>query len=65
VIGGASTAQQLIEAALLDEIQISLVPLLLGEGLRLFDGVGSGLRLEKLALRDALVRTDIRYRRAT
>ena len=38
---GANTAQQCIKAGLLDEIQIHLVPVLLGEGIRLFDHLGS------------------------
>jgi dihydrofolate reductase len=38
--GGASVIQQLIEAGLLDEIQIHLVPTLLGEGVRLFEDTG-------------------------
>jgi dihydrofolate reductase len=35
--GGATLAQQVLSAGLLDEIQIHLVPVLLGEGIRLFD----------------------------
>lgn len=35
--GGANTIQQFIKAGLLDEIQIHLVPVLLGSGIRLFD----------------------------
>lgn len=63
VIGGASVAQQLISAALLDQIQISLMPVLLGEGLRLFEHIGSEpRRLEKIKVIDSPVRTDIRYR---
>jgi dihydrofolate reductase len=47
--GGASAAQQYLTAGLLDELQIHLVPVLLGRGTRLFDdhlvqGPG-GLRL--------------------
>jgi dihydrofolate reductase len=38
--GGASVIQQLIEAGLLDELQIHLVPALLGEGVRLFENTG-------------------------
>jgi dihydrofolate reductase len=41
VIGGANTAQQCIQAGLLDEIQIGIVPVLLGEGLRLFEHIGT------------------------
>ena len=39
VAGGASTAQQFLNAGLVDELQIHLVPVLLGSGLRLFDQV--------------------------
>lgn len=38
---GANTAQQYLKAGLLDEIQIHLVPVLLGEGVRLFDQLGT------------------------
>ena len=41
VIGGANTAQQCIQAGLLDEVQIGIVPVLLGEGLRLFEHIGA------------------------
>ena len=45
--GGANAARQYLIAGLVDEMQISLVPTLLGSGERLFDGVGDlhGLRL--------------------
>jgi dihydrofolate reductase len=63
VIGGADTAQQLLRADLLDEIQISLIPVLLGEGQRLFEHLGSDRRrLEKIKVVDAPVRTDVRFR---
>jgi hypothetical protein len=38
---GASLPQQCLNAGLLDEIQIHLVPLLLGGGVRLFDHLGA------------------------
>ncbi|HBY98525.1 MAG: dihydrofolate reductase family protein [Ardenticatenaceae bacterium] len=41
VIGGASTVQQCIHAGLADEIHIDIMPLLLGEGLRLFEDLGA------------------------
>lgn len=41
--GGAATAQQFLTAGLVDEMVISLVPVLLGSGERLFHGVGSDL----------------------
>jgi dihydrofolate reductase len=41
--GGANAAQQYLAADLVDEMEISLVPTLLGSGERLFDGVGDDL----------------------
>lgn len=38
--GGGATIQQCIRAGLLDELQLNLVPILLGEGERLLDGLG-------------------------
>jgi dihydrofolate reductase len=63
VIGGANTAQQCIRARLLDEIQIDLMPLLLGEGLRLFEHLGAEeIELEKTEVIDAPTRTHLRFR---
>ena len=42
VLGGANIAQQCLGSGLLDEMQIHLVPVLLGDGLRLFDHIGVG-----------------------
>jgi dihydrofolate reductase len=36
--GGASLCQQYLEARLVDELYVHLVPVLLGDGVRLFDG---------------------------
>ncbi len=41
--GGANVSQQYLTAGLVDEMEISLVPTLLGDGERLFDGVGDDL----------------------
>ena len=41
--GGASVAQQALAAGLVDEMEINLVPTLLGRGERLFDRVGDDL----------------------
>ncbi len=40
--GGAEVARQYLDAGLVDEMEISLVPILLGDGERLFDGLGAG-----------------------
>jgi dihydrofolate reductase len=42
--GGATAARQYLVAGLVDEMEINLVPTLLGSGERLFDGVGDDLR---------------------
>lgn len=42
--GGANIAQQYLVAGLVDEMEINLVPTLLGSRERLFDGVGDDLR---------------------
>jgi dihydrofolate reductase len=46
--GGAKVAQEYLTAGLVDEMEISVAPILLGAGERLFEGVGTdlhGLRL--------------------
>ncbi|MEV0846131.1 dihydrofolate reductase family protein [Streptomyces sp. NPDC049954] len=48
---GAATARQCLEAGLLDEILVCVVPVLLGDGVRLFERPdGERVRLERLAL---------------
>ena len=42
--GGAQTAQQYLAAGLVDEMQLNLVPVLLGRGERLFEGGNDDLR---------------------
>ena len=39
--GGADVAQQYLKAGLIDEMRIHLVPVLLGDGARLFDNLGA------------------------
>ena len=53
-VGAASIAQQCIRAGLLDEIHIDLVPVLLGDGVRLFDHLGTGpIELERTRVIEA------------
>jgi len=40
--GGAAAARQYLAADLVDEMEISVVPIFLGTGERLFDGIGTG-----------------------
>jgi dihydrofolate reductase len=63
VVFGASLAQQCLAEGLLDEIVIHLAPLLLGDGVRLFDGPGSApVKLERISLAASGEITDLRFR---
>jgi dihydrofolate reductase len=63
VMGGAHTAQQFIRAGLVDEVQIQLVPVLLGAGIRLFDHVGTHhIELERTILLGSPHVTHLRFR---
>ncbi|NUT53946.1 MAG: dihydrofolate reductase [Saccharothrix sp.] len=42
VAGGGSLVRQVLAAGLLDELELHVVPVVLGTGLRLFDGLGLG-----------------------
>ena len=60
--GGASVAQQILSAGLLDEVQINLVPVLLGAGTRLLENVPPDVQLERRRVVDAPMVTHVRYR---
>jgi dihydrofolate reductase len=60
--GGANVVQQYLAAGLLDEIVISVVPVLLGGGARLFDNLGEAApKLEQVQAIEAPGVTHIRY----
>jgi dihydrofolate reductase len=63
VSGGANTLGQFVEAGLLDELQIHLAPVLLGEGVRLFEGIDpENVELERTRVIDSPRVTHLRYR---
>lgn len=63
IMGGAHTAQQFIRAGLVDEVQIQLVPVLLGAGIRLFDHLGTHhIELERTILLGSPHVTHLRFR---
>lgn len=63
IVGGASTAQQVINARLFDEIHIGIVPVLLGGGLRFFDNISiEQTDLEKINILESPSRLDLQYR---
>jgi dihydrofolate reductase len=61
VAGGASTIQQFLREKLLDEIQVHLVPVFLGDGIRLFDQLG-GVEMEATRVIDSGGVTHLKFR---
>jgi dihydrofolate reductase len=54
ISGGADTLDQFLRAGFVDEMQIHLASVILGGGVRLFEGVGAGgLNLEKIRVIDS------------
>ncbi len=61
IMGGANTINQYLAAGLLDELWLHIVPVTIGEGARLFEGV-PGLELEPFEISGTKLVTHIRYR---
>ena len=62
-VGAASIVQQCLRAGLLDEIQLDLVPVLLGAGVRLFENLGAEpVELERTSVIEAPGVTHLRFR---
>jgi dihydrofolate reductase len=60
---GASTARQVLEAGALDEVFVCIAPVMLGDGVRLFDHPGgTKVRLERLSVSDVPLATNLWYR---
>ncbi|MET0965676.1 MAG: dihydrofolate reductase family protein, partial [Nakamurella sp.] len=60
---GAETVQQVVAAGLLDEVQINLVPVLLGRGVRMFDQVAADhVELERTRVIEGGSVTHLRFR---
>jgi dihydrofolate reductase len=62
MVHGAYTAQSALEAGVLDELQIHQIPVLFGNGRRLFEVLSSRIELEIVRVIDTLEATHIRYR---
>jgi dihydrofolate reductase len=63
VAGGAKVAQQLLAAGLVDELQIHIAPVLLGGGVRLFEGLGPDrVQLEVIGAIHSPAVTHVKYR---
>ncbi len=63
IAGGASTVRQALAAGVIDELTLDIVPVLLGSGERLFDGVES-FAFEPAEVLHSPLATHIRYRRS-
>lgn len=59
---GGSISRQCLELGLVDEIQLHVVPLLLGDGVSLFGGLGERIRLERMETAAYASETHMRYR---
>jgi dihydrofolate reductase len=64
VVGGVSVTRQLLDAGLVDELRVDVMPVLLGGGLRLFEEK-TGLervQLEKTGVEEVGARTSLSFR---
>jgi dihydrofolate reductase len=62
VAGGANAAQQYLAAGHVDEMELHVVPILLGGGERLLDNIGPGLKLEPVRTVESQGATHLKYR---
>ena len=60
--GGADVINQYLAAGHVDELELHVVPLLLGGGARLFEGIGPTLELEQIRVVEAPGVAHVRYR---
>ena len=62
IMGGADVIRQALRAGLVDELSISIAPVVLGRGKRLFDGFEETVILEPIGVRQSPFATHIAYR---
>ncbi|MFQ3544453.1 dihydrofolate reductase family protein [Halobacillus rhizosphaerae] len=67
VIGGASTIQQCLNSGHCDELHIDIMPILLGQGLKLFENIDTEkVRIERIKVEETTsIRTSIRFKVTT
>jgi dihydrofolate reductase len=62
--GGGQVVQQYLAAGLLDELELHVVPVVLGDGSRIFDNLrGAEVQLEQVRVVEAPGVTHLKYRR--
>jgi dihydrofolate reductase len=63
VVGGVSVIRQLLDAGLVDELRVDIMPVLLGAGLRFFENIDPDpLLLEKIGVQEVGTRTSLGFR---
>jgi dihydrofolate reductase len=62
VMGGADVIRQALRAGMVDEVSISIAPVVLGKGKRLFEGFDKELTLEPLDVLQSPFATHLSYR---
>jgi dihydrofolate reductase len=62
VMGGADVIRQALRAGYVEELSISIAPVVLAGGKRLFDGFQETVTLEHMGLRQSPFATHITYR---
>jgi dihydrofolate reductase len=62
VMGGADVIRQALRAGLVDELSISIAPVVMGAGKRLFEGFDTDVRLEPIGVVQSPFATHITYR---
>ena len=63
VMGGADVLRQFLEAGLVDEVTLTIAPILLGSGKRLFDGFSrTDIELERTGVIESPFATHLRFR---
>lgn len=61
ICGGANIVQQLINEDLIDSYQITIIPILLGNGVRLFENTERTIKLKLIAVQSYNGMTDLTY----
>jgi dihydrofolate reductase len=62
VAGGADAIRQAVEAGAVEDFQLHVAPILLGDGVRLFDGIVSPPKVELTRVIDSPAATHLSYR---
>jgi dihydrofolate reductase len=66
LMGGADLLRQYLAAGLVDELTLTIAPVLLGAGKRLFDGISrTDIGFERTAVIESPFATHLRFRVAT